>query len=221
MTKPVGAVVLAAGKSTRMNSPKALLRFDGNHTFLGRIISVFGEWGCGEIVIVINRDLKNYSGFSDTLPENATYVMNEYPESERLLSVKLGLGAIRNASFCFLHNADNPFIDPFILDRLYTGRSGTGYVSPVFDGKGGHPVLLNRDTMNRIVGWPDDSASLKTVLNTMERRIVEMPDDRVLVNINSPEEYANYFSPTPARSLNGKGDPEGTKMSLRHGIDLF
>ncbi|NQV01865.1 MAG: hypothetical protein HQ542_04420, partial [Bacteroidia bacterium] len=58
-------------------------------------------------------------------------------------------------------------------------------------------VLLNRENIDLILGWPEELANLKEVLNTMECNKVEMPDDRVLININSQEEYKKYFDPTP------------------------
>ncbi len=82
-------------------------------------------------------------------------------------------------------------------------------------------MLLSREVMERIRKWPDDSANLKTVLGTMDCRVVEMTDDRVLVNINRPEEYANYFSPNPPHPHRGTGDREGSSKPVRYGIDLY
>jgi molybdenum cofactor cytidylyltransferase len=190
----VGAIVLAAGNSKRMNFWKPFLKFDKDNTFIEKIISIVLNWGCQEIVVVINKDIKNQSEYFDQLPEKVTCVLNEYPEFERFYSVKLGLGAIRSSSFCFIQNVDNPFISPEILDILYKHRSNEKYISPVFEGKGGHPVLLNRKNINQILNWPVNSAIFKEVLKTMECRVVEMPDDRVLININSPEEYQRFFN---------------------------
>ncbi|TSA23841.1 MAG: hypothetical protein D4R67_12805 [Bacteroidetes bacterium] len=195
----VGAVILAAGNSKRMNSRKPFLKFDKDHTFIEKLISTFLQWGCQEIVIVINRDVQTQRDFFDQLPEKVTHVLNEHPEFERFYSVKLGLGVIRNASFCFIQNVDNPFIDARILDLLYEQRNDRGYSSPVYKNKGGHPILLNREISDRIRNWPVDSANLKEVLNTMECIPVEMPDDRVLININSPEEYKRFCNGTNLR----------------------
>ncbi|MBC8485146.1 MAG: NTP transferase domain-containing protein, partial [Bacteroidetes bacterium] len=149
----VGTVILAAGNSKRMNSRKPFLHFDKDNTFIEKIISTYLKWGCQEIVIVINKDVKNQRDFFDLLPEKVMYVLNEHPEFERFYSVKLGLATIRNASFCFIQNVDNPFINSAILDLLYEHRSDEKYVFPVFGNKGGHPVLLNRKNIDRICKW--------------------------------------------------------------------
>ena len=190
----VGAIILAAGNSTRMNSWKPFLKFDKDNTFIEKIISTFLHWGCKEIVVVINKDVKNHSEYFDQLPEKVTCLLNKHPEFERFYSVKFGLQTIRKSDFCFIQNVDNPFIDSQILDLLYQQRSDEKYVSPVFENKGGHPVLLNRENINHILNWPVNSANFKKVLNSMEGLNVEMPDDRVLININSPEEYKRFFN---------------------------
>jgi CTP:molybdopterin cytidylyltransferase MocA len=190
-----GVVILAAGKSERMKTLKALLSFDKHRSFLGKIISTYHNWGCNEIVVVTNDKAAVLLKRSVPGIGNVTLVINDHLEYERFYSVKLGLGAIRSSSFCFIQNVDNPFIDSQILDLLYQHRSTEKYVSPVFGNKGGHPVLLNRENMNRICNWNENSANFKDVLNTMESLNVEMPDDRVLININSPAEYKRNIIP--------------------------
>lgn len=191
--REAGVVILAAGISERMKTLKALLPFDEHTTFIGKIISTYHHWGCKEIVVVINNVAAGL--FQRSVPEieNVILVVNDHLEYERFYSVKLGLGAIHTSDYCFIQNIDNPFIDAQILDLLYDHRSTEKYVSPVFKNKGGHPVLLNRGNINRICNWNENSANFKEVLDTMKCVNVEMPDDRVLININSPEEYKKYL----------------------------
>jgi len=191
--REAGVVILAAGRSERMNALKAFLPFDENNLFIEKILSTYSGWGCREIAVVTNPEAQNQIKQLGMVPSNVTTVVNDHMEFERFYSVKLGLAAIRSSSFCFIQNVDNPFIDPQILDIIFEHRSEEKYVSPVFKGKGGHPVLLNRENISKILNWPVNSAIFKEVLKTMECRVVEMPDDRVLININSPEEYQRFY----------------------------
>ena len=190
-----GVVILAAGKSERMKELKALLPFDGKLRFIDRIISTYSGWGCREIIVVTNPEAWQRIDRAGGLPPRVTTVVNDQLELERFHSVRLGLGAITTSSFCFIQDVDNPFITPDILDRLFEHRSHTEYLSPVFGQKGGHPILLNRENITKILNWPSKLANLKEVLNSMECSKIEMDNDRVLVNINSPEEYNSYFRP--------------------------
>jgi molybdenum cofactor cytidylyltransferase len=186
-------VILAAGRSERMEELKAFLPYDDNTRFIEKIISTYSGWGCSEIIVVTNQQAFQRMKEMGMIPSIVTMVVNDHMEFERFYSVKLGLGAIRSSSFCFIQNIDNPFINSQILDLLYEQRSNEKYISPVFENKGGHPVLLNRENMNRISNWSVNSANFKEVLNTMECLNVEMPNGRVLININSPDEYQRFF----------------------------
>ncbi len=190
----VGAVILAAGRSERMKEFKALLPFDAKTRFLEKILLAYANWGCCEIIVVTNIEAFRQIEKMELIPSAVKVVINDKLELERFYSVKLGLGAISKSLFCFIQDVDNPFIDGQILNLLYTHRSNEKYISPAFENKRGHPVLLNRENINQIRNWPVDSANFREVLNTMKYKKVEMQDDRVLININSPEEYAKYFA---------------------------
>ena len=186
-------VILAAGKSERMKEMKAFLRFDETHSFIDRIVENYSSWGCREIVIVTSPDACRRINTEKNIPEWVSLIVNDHLDFERFYSVKLGIGAINTSPFCFIQNIDNPFIDEEILDYLYQYRSPEQYISPVFMEKGGHPVLLNRKNMKQILSWPENSATFKEVLSTMDSRRIEMQDERVLVNINNPGDYDRYF----------------------------
>src|ERR1035437_3004531 len=108
--KNVGALILAAGSSIRMGTPKAFLPFDENTTFLGKISSTYLKWGCNEIVVVINKALAKKVRFTGEQAKTVTFVVNDHLEFERFYSVKLGLQKMTKSDFCFIQNVDNPFL---------------------------------------------------------------------------------------------------------------
>ena len=192
--KNTAAVILAAGISARMKTPKALLGFKPGVTFLEKIASVYFQWGCSEIIAVANEATAGLMKKILSLPAHASIIVNDHLEYERFYSLKLGLEKVKEAEFCFFQNVDNPFIDEDILNAIYNCRSGDAFVSPVFEGQGGHPVLLNRKNMDFIRNYHINDANLKLVLNGLTCKKVELSDNKVLININSPEEYERIFS---------------------------
>ncbi len=192
--REAGVVILAAGRSERMKEMKAFLPCDDNTPFLEKIISTYSGWGCSEIIVVTNREVLTKIKQIGMISFAVNMVLNDHSEFERFYSVKLGLGVIRSSSWCFIQNVDNPFIDSQILNLLYRHRNKEKYISPVFKNMGGHPVLLNQENIRCICNWSANSANFKAVLSTMECMEVEMPDERVLININSPEEYKRFFT---------------------------
>ncbi|MEI6900049.1 MAG: NTP transferase domain-containing protein [Bacteroidota bacterium] len=195
------ALILAAGSSQRMASPKALLQFNEDMTFLEKIVKTYAEWGCNKIVAVVNPSLDAILKKMNLQIELVTFVVNDHPEHERFYSVKLGLRKV-TLPFCFIQNVDNPFIDEIILDEIYSHRSTEKYVSPIFNGQGGHPVLLNQKNIISISTHEDNSANFKELMQTYDCYRLEMNDSRVLININSPEEYEKVFNDFSNKSDN-------------------
>lgn len=191
--KNTAVVILSAGISERMSAPKALLRFDERSCFLEKIVNVYSSWGCGKIVVVVNPVLKEQLKEIMAGLAQVSWVGNPHPELERFYSVKLGLQSLAASEYCFIQDVDNPFIDSLILDRIWSEKSNGGYISPVFAGKGGHPVLLNKHAMELIRNWKENNANLREVLSAILCRKVEMDDHRVLININTPEIFHQYF----------------------------
>src|ERR1700736_3539504 len=57
----IGAVILAAGESSRLGQPKQLLQFRGQ-TLVRRIVDAAREGGCSPIVVVIGSDKDKVAG---------------------------------------------------------------------------------------------------------------------------------------------------------------
>lgn len=190
------AVILSAGNSSRMKTHKALLPYNEGLTFLDKILNTYVSWGCSRIVVVAGEDLADQ--IRDAHPSisqaSLSIAVNNHPEFERFYSVKLGVSDLTEASFCFIHNVDNPFTTASVLDHIWRMREEGDYISPVFESKGGHPVLLNRKSINFIRDYPSDQAVLRDVLSELNGLRTEINDERVLININTPEDYERHIA---------------------------
>jgi len=107
MKKQYSVVILAAGTSSRMGTPKFLLKYNESTTFLEWIIKEYEAFACEQIVVVLNREGANlfeshYANFTDKLK----IIINYHPEWERFYSVKLGLTALGSINPVFIHNVD-------------------------------------------------------------------------------------------------------------------
>ena len=185
----VGALILAAGSSSRMGTPKAFLPFDEKSNFLEKICSTYIEWGCNKVVVVINEASQKKVRITGDHDQTVTIVVNDHPEFERFYSVKLGLQKMTKSDFCFIQNVDNPFLTHTILNNLYRARSNEAYVVPTFGNKGGHPILLNKKTILYLSSFPDNAANLRQVLGEVPCKKVMEKDSHILVNINESDEY--------------------------------
>ena len=187
-----GCVILSGGWSSRMGEPKALLGYDDQSNFLQHIVGQYKEAGVNRIVVVANYAIAmQLVG----LAEGVDIVINDRPELGRLHSVRLGLERLGNLGYCYLQNIDNPFTDVSLITKLAMHCNDGEYVSPEWNGKGGHPILISKPVIDALETETDRTLTFRDVLGRFPRRRVAADDDRCLVNINDPAEYGRYFRP--------------------------
>jgi len=189
-----GVIILSAGISRRMHSPKQFLKFDKERTFLEKIIDEYNTFGCCEIVLVTNSEIDWKNNLSYKPSDKVTTVINNHLEHERYYSIKLGLSKISKSEFCFIQNIDNPFVTPNLLETLFQNRNKEGYVSPRYKGKGGHPILLGENIINDIKSVKEKDLNFRTILNNYKCLKVDTENPEILVNINTNEDYQKYFN---------------------------
>lgn len=186
-------LILAGGNSTRMKFPKPWLKID-NTTFLEKIIKTYQSFGIKNIVVIINQKfcIEPWESKIKFLKKQAIIIENTAVEKGRLYSIQLGLQQLADADFVFIQNIDNPFIDKIILEKLQHNRCETGVTVPTFNQKGGHPILINRSIKEQIINNFNSSSTLHDVINQFDRKNVEVENESILININTPEEYKKY-----------------------------
>ena len=147
--RPAGALILAAGMSTRMKGFKPLLDFHGR-TMIGQVIHNFQKAGAAPIILVLG-----YRGddIKDSLAgEPVIFVRNEnYASSQMFDSVKIGLR--KAAGVCdrvLIAPCDAPLIRPEVIRRVM--ESEYLMARPSFQGRPGHPVLLSCSLTEQICG---------------------------------------------------------------------
>jgi molybdenum cofactor cytidylyltransferase len=188
-------IILAAGISSRMGMPKFSLKFNKDFTFLGNIISEYRAFSCTELVVVVNDEGALYLDEYKMCMEGAVKIaVNSHPEWERFYSLKTGLKVLDNINQqVFIHNVDNPFVNQAVLEALTEKSLDADYVSPVYKGRGGHPILLSERILADIISEKHNQLDFREYLNRYSKKMVEVDDKNVLVNINTPEEYKNLL----------------------------
>ncbi len=104
---PDSAIILTAGKSSRMGQPKALLKWKGK-TFLENICHNLSDAGTEEIIIVTNKSL---------LSDISSFNQNEYPISNNLSRGKRRSGTkYPNPKFNSLPSSQHSHIPTFAIN---------------------------------------------------------------------------------------------------------
>ncbi len=185
----ISVIIPAAGNSGRMGSDKALLPAGTGLNFAANLVDNYFEYGVQFIILVVNENLDQVQ----LTPGAYITVINSQLELGRSWSIQLGIQQLPEGSSCFIQNIDNQFIEHELLEILLAKLKPDCYVIPVFKGRGGHPILLGSKIVQHIrksINVPD----FRQLLNLFERIEVPYPDERILWNINTPEDYNKWFA---------------------------
>ena len=141
--KDVAAIVLAAGRSSRMGAFKPLLPF-GKQTVIESCINYLKEGGVESVVVVVGHraeDIRNHLSRDDSI----RFAINPDPTSEMAASIAIGVRALHpTARAALISPVDYPAIPPSVVSALITEWSrGSRLVKPTRSGNGGHPVLVD------------------------------------------------------------------------------
>jgi len=191
----LAVIILAGGESRRMEQAKAFLKFDKTKTFVEKIIDTYVKAGINKIILVINAFAIHSENeiIASHLDKKITIIYNRNPEKGRLYSLNLGLAEMNKSKGCFIQNIDNPFVSSRLLKKMIPLIKTDSYVSPTFNKRGGHPILISKSICDTISTNDDSSITLRDKLEKFTR-IVMPANEQVLININTVEEYTKYFS---------------------------
>ena len=187
-------IILAAGYSSRMGSPKFALAINSQSNFLENIIHQYLNIGIRNIIVVLNSEGEKYiEQHPLKISRPIQFIINKHPEYERFYSLKLGISALKNSFFTFVHPTDLPIVKPISLEQIYSKREEADFVKPVFNKKGGHPILLSPRLIKELADEKNEHWKLNEFLGEYSSCSVEVDDVGILDNINSREEYLVFL----------------------------
>lgn len=182
----IGAVILAAGESRRMGSPKLLLKI-GEKSLLELTVNSLGDI-VDEIVVVLGHEPQRLKPLVEKL--GLKWAVNEDYVQGMVSSFKKGLAEVGGCDVVFLVLGDQPFIDSeFLKKAIDAWREGAKIVSPVHKGKKGHPVLFDRSLFAEILALGKNQF-IRDVIHAhgKDLRLVEAGDWAV-TDIDTPEDF--------------------------------
>jgi len=156
-----GAVVLAAGKSSRMGVNKLLLTV-GGRTILDRLLDVLTQT-VDDVVVVTGNNPEPIKAIATA--HGVRIAHNPDYEKGMTTSFQAGLRGIGGVDAIFLVLGDQLGLGPEAIRRMVTAMEDAPsacIVSPIFSGKGGHPVLFRSSLFGEILAL---TGSLKEVVD--------------------------------------------------------
>jgi molybdenum cofactor cytidylyltransferase len=190
----IPAIVLAAGRSSRMGRAKATLPAGDGQTFLTRIVRTFLDAGVDDVIVVVGHDADAIAAsFSESgLP--ARFVVNREYDRGQLSSLLAGLNVIDRpgVSAVLVTLVDVPLVSSSTVRSVIDAyrRTGAPIVRPTSGARHGHPLLIERSVFAALRS-ADFTSGAKPVVRAYASAIgdILIEDEGAFTDIDTEEEY--------------------------------
>ncbi len=194
----VAVIVLAAGDSTRMGRPKALLDW-GGVPMVDHVLGVAAQAGCSRFHVVLGKDAAAIQEGAKL--RDANVIVNQQPERGQVSSLKLALQAQDfSTDCCICWPVDVPLVTPTDVRALIAAygqwrASLMRIFIPTHDGRRGHPMLVDIGFRQPFMELKGNESSRK-VIDDNHTQVKEVPVDNpgVLADIDTPDEYRSALA---------------------------
>ncbi len=187
--RPLVAVILAAGESRRMGTPKALLPYRGK-TFIEHLLEITRHPRIAARRVVLGAHLDQIRA---KLPgEAASIVVNPDWRQGQLSSIQAAIRTIAGdeTAGIILCPVDHPLFSPKLIAQLIDAFDSTGQliVLPVYHGRRGHPVIFAASLYPELLAASPAIGAREVVwAHTAQLHEVPTEEEGVVLNINDPE----------------------------------
>jgi len=186
------AVILAAGRSRRMGSPKPLLQLDGA-TLLDRIRRVCTEAGLSTVRVVLGPDAPAIIAGTGIDPREV--VVNPTPDQGgQLASLQLAIHALApfKPAAALVWPVDHPSVLPATVAAVIGAwrEQRAPVVRPVVGERGGHPTLFDAALFGELL-LADPSQGARAVVRAHRGDEIRIPcdDPGAVKDLDTPADY--------------------------------
>lgn len=200
MNKSIYSVILAAGESSRMGSPKPLLKIK-DKTFLEHLIETIHDAGIKQKIVILGHEAEKIvqSINSEKIQKDfrVKFIINEDYKRGQLSSIQTAIKSLpKTAEAIMICPIDRPLISSELIKKLIEAysKSKPPIVIPIFDAKRGHPIIFSSSLFPELMRAPLDVGA-RAVVWAHHNEVVEVPteEEAILLNIDTPELYEKYI----------------------------
>jgi molybdenum cofactor cytidylyltransferase len=204
----IPALVLAAGRSSRMGRAKASLPLDGGDSFLTRIVRTFLDAKVDDVVVVVGHEADAIvSAFASSgLP--ARFVLNHEYDRGQWSSLVAGLGVVDRpgVSAALITLVDVPLVTASTVRAVIEcyWRTRAPVVRPTSGARHGHPLLVDRSLFAEL-RTADPATGAKPIIRAHSSVAgdLNVDDEGAFKDIDTEEDYLRVVS---GRSSGGGDD---------------
>ncbi len=176
------AVILAGGRSSRMQQDKALLPFGGYDS-----LAKFQYRRLSQLFSKVYISSKN-----NKFDFNADIIEDRYKSSSPLVALVSIFELLEEIEEIFLLSVDAPFVDKSVIDILYKNNSSVYDVVVAQSSNGLEPLcaIYHRSCLVEAKKALDANRhKLHSLFKNLNIKIVKIENESVFMNLNYPSEY--------------------------------
>jgi CTP:molybdopterin cytidylyltransferase MocA len=186
----IAALILAAGRSTRMGTFKPLMPL-GSQTVLERLINLYRSAGISDMLVVLGHQAADALGVLKK--QGISWTINEQYDQGMFSSIQAGVKNLHpDCKVFFLHPADIPLVRPETINRLIDIRceKKASIYYPRHEGRRGHPPLISAALIPAVLAF-DEPGGMRALLSRYngEALNIDCHDPGILMDIDTPEHY--------------------------------
>ena len=198
------AVILAGGASSRMGTPKALLRAPDGPPFIGRVVRTLAAAGLRDLIVVTGVEHERIvAAVESDATVRPRFVRNPDPSRGQLSSLWCGLDVAETPATegLLMTLVDVPMISLSTVTAVVTRWRETRapIVRPLYNGRRGHPVVFDRAVFDELRQAPlEEGARVVIHAHRQDAIDVQVDDPGCLVDVDTQADY-NRLQVAPDR----------------------
>jgi molybdenum cofactor cytidylyltransferase len=183
----ISGIILAAGSSKRMGTPKQPLKLAGR-PMVQCVVDTFLASSLDEVVVVLNPALE----WKPKSRKRLRLVENSRAYEGISTSVRAGLDSITSESgAAVIGLGDKPLLHNSTIQKMIEAykHSSSEVIMPVYHGKRGNPILFRRSLFDDMRSLKGDVGA-KSLISQMKHSVLELPveDLGVILDVDTPAE---------------------------------
>jgi len=186
-----GIIILAAGQSSRLGSPKQLLEFDGRKLIVGAVETAT-YFSLYPVIVVLGAHAEIIKSYLD-MP-SIKLVQNENWNKGVSSSIKKGVEEMElnypHVDGLILMVCDQPYLDHITIQKLIDLQRQTDLVAVAceYDGIPGTPALFHKSLFGELSILEGDKGARK-LFESMKDKVARLPFSAGAIDIDTQEDY--------------------------------
>jgi molybdenum cofactor cytidylyltransferase len=186
----IWAIVLAAGESRRMGTPKLILPF-GEVTMIETVVCTLLRSKVDRVLVILGSDRDKIMPL--LAGKDVDTVVNARYQEGMLSSIQAGFQALpQEVEAVLVFLGDQPLIPVSVIDKMIEcyKKAGKGIILPVYKKKRGHPLLIDTKYKDEVIAL-SPAVGLRALTHNHPEDVheVDVATVHVLKDIDYPEDY--------------------------------